>query len=122
MITVTKLLPLGEGLSAVLLKRATPVQLQPAQQGLHAFETVDTTGRALKVALPEGAKPGDGDVLVAEDGSLLRVAAPWASAGCGHAHHGHDHHHCGHDHHHHHDHDGPCDHDHDHGHHHGHNH
>lgn len=121
MLTITKLLPGGQGLSAVLLKRAAVVQLRAEHQGLHAFDTTDATGRALKVALPEGSKPGEGDVLVADDGSLLRVAAPWpsAGAGCGHADHGHDHHHCGHDHahdhkhaHHHHDHDGPCDHDH----------
>jgi urease accessory protein len=117
MLTITKLLPNGEGLSSVLLKRAAVLQLSAEHQGRHAFDAVDAQGRAVRVELPEGRQPGDGDVLVAADGSLLRVAAPWPSAG--HVHGpgcGHDHgHHHGHEHHgHHHAHGAHCDHDHEH--------
>ncbi len=75
MLTVTKLLSRGHGLSPVLLKRAATVQLPWAQRRLARFEATDSQGRALDVNLPPGSVVRGGDVLVAEDGSLIRVEA-----------------------------------------------
>ncbi len=117
MTQVSKFLPQGQGLAAVLLKRASQVSLDASQTATSRFQATDSLGRTLTVQLPEGTLLHDGDVLVGEDGSLVRVLAPHAPAphvhgpGCGHDH-GHDHGH----HHHHHDHGhvhGPgCGHDH----------
>ena len=75
MLTVNKLLPQGRGLAAVLLRRAATVQLDWAQRQQSHFDAEDSQGRKLAVALPAGAPLRDGDVLVAEDGSLLRLVA-----------------------------------------------
>lgn len=97
MTLVSKFLPQGQGLAAVLLKRASLVQLDATQTGAASFQATDSLGRTLQVSLPAGSALHDGDVLVAEDGSLVRVQAPHAPAphvhspGCGHDH-GHDHH------------------------------
>lgn len=119
MTLVSKFLPQGQGLAAVLLKRASHVQLDASQTGAASFQATDSLGRSLQVTLPAGSTLHDGDVLVAEDGSLVRVQAPHAPAphvhgpGCGHDH-GHDHGHAVHERGHVH---GPgCGHDHDHGH------
>jgi urease accessory protein len=75
MLTATKLLPQGHGLSAVLLKRAASVELDWDVRQKSRFDAVDSTGRALGVFLPRGQVVRGGDVLVAEDGSLVRVVA-----------------------------------------------
>jgi urease accessory protein len=72
---VNKLLPQGQGLSAVLLKRAATVAIDWATRQCAEFDTADQAGRALQVRLPEGSVLREGDVLVAEDGALLRVQA-----------------------------------------------
>jgi len=65
----------GRGLSSVLLRRASEVELdwQARQQGPMA--AIDSLGRALHVTLPDGAALRGGDVLVCADGSLVRVKA-----------------------------------------------
>ena len=75
MITVNKLLPRGQGLSAVLLKRAASVVLDWDTRQKSRFDTDDSQGRALGVFLPRGTAVRGGDVLVAEDGSLIKVVA-----------------------------------------------
>jgi urease accessory protein len=75
MITVNKLLPRGNGLSAVLLKRASSVVLDWDTRQKSRFDTDDSLGRALGVFLPRGTAVRGGDVLVAEDGSLIKVIA-----------------------------------------------
>lgn len=75
MLNVNKLLPQGQGLSAVLLKRAAAVSLDWATRQTAHFEARDPAGRAVHVHLPEGTRLREGDVLVAEDGSLIRVHA-----------------------------------------------
>jgi hypothetical protein len=102
MLTANKLISQGQGLSRVLLDRAPAVRLQTDTPTGHQFETTDSLGRALSVSLPEGSQVFQGDVLVTEDGSLIRVEAGTAPApgahGPGHAH---DHVHgpgCGHEH------------------------
>jgi urease accessory protein len=79
MLTVNKLIPQGRGLAAVLLKRAPTVELDWDTRQKSRFEATDSTGRTLGVFLARGAVVRGGDVLVAEDGSLVRViAAPQA--------------------------------------------
>jgi urease accessory protein len=73
MLTVNKLIPQGRGLAAVLLKRAATVELDWDLRQKSRFDAVDSGGRRIGVFLPRGAVVRGGDVLVAEDGSLLRV-------------------------------------------------
>ncbi|WP_374320354.1 urease accessory protein UreE [Aquabacterium sp.] len=75
MITVNKLLPQGQGLASVLLKRAASVELDWDVRQKSRFDATDSTGRQLGVFLPRGTLVRGGDVLVAEDGSLIRVQA-----------------------------------------------
>lgn len=75
MLTVNKLLPQGQGLAAVLLKRAATVALDWDVRQKSRFDATDSQGRALGVFLPRGTVVRGGDVLVAEDGSLIRVEA-----------------------------------------------
>ena len=79
MLTVNKLIPQGRGLAAVLLKRASSVELDWDVRCRSRFDATDSAGRTLGVFLPRGSVVRGGDVLVAEDGSLIRVhAAPQA--------------------------------------------
>jgi urease accessory protein len=75
MLTLNKLLPQGRGLSAVLLKRAAHVELDWDTRQKSRFDATDSSGRQLGVFLPRGTVVRGGDVLVAEDGSLLAVRA-----------------------------------------------
>ncbi|MFM2405400.1 MAG: urease accessory protein UreE [Pseudomonadota bacterium] len=79
MLTVNKLIPQGRGLAQVLLKRAPSVELDWDVRQKSRFDATDSAGRTLAVFLPRGTAVRGGDVLVAEDGSLVRViAAPQA--------------------------------------------
>ena len=75
MLTVNKLMPAGRGLAPVLLKRAASVRLDWDTRQKSRFDATDSLGRALGVFLPRGTVVRGGDVLVAEDGSLVRVEA-----------------------------------------------
>ena len=75
MLTVNKLVPAGHGLAPVLLKRATTVELDWDVRQKSRFDATDSAGRTLGVFLPRGTVARGGDVLVAEDGSLVRVQA-----------------------------------------------
>ena len=75
MLTVNKLLPRGRGLAAALLKRAATLELDWDVRQKSRFDATDSTGRALGVFLPRGTVVRGGDVLVAEDGSLIMVHA-----------------------------------------------
>ena len=75
MLTANKLFPAGRGLAPVLLKRAAHVALDWDVRQKSRFEATDSTGRTLGVFLPRGTVVRGGDVLVAEDGSLVRVEA-----------------------------------------------
>jgi urease accessory protein len=75
MLTINKLLPQGHGLSSVLRKRAPTVQLDWDVRQKSRFDATDSQGRALGVFLPHGTVVRGGDVLVAEDGSLVLVQA-----------------------------------------------
>ena len=79
MLQVSKLIPQGQGLASALLKRAATVELDWDVRQKSRFDTTDSTGRHLGVFLPRGTLVRGGDVLVAADGSLIRVlAAPQA--------------------------------------------
>ena len=100
MLNANKLISQGRGLSRVLLDRAATVRLHGATQSGPRFEAIDSQGRGLQVSLPDGSAVHDGDVLVAEDGSLIRVESDVAAPAESHSHdHGHVHGPgCGHDH------------------------
>jgi urease accessory protein len=73
----SKLMPQGRGLASVLVKRASTITLDWDTRQKSRFDATDNTGRSLGVFLPRGTVVRGGDVLVAEDGSLVRVdAAP----------------------------------------------
>jgi urease accessory protein len=75
MIQASKLIPQGQGLAAALLKRASSTELDWDLRQKSRFETQDSAGRSVGVFLPRGTVLRGGDVLVAEDGSLVRVLA-----------------------------------------------
>jgi len=77
MLTVNKLIPQARGLAPVLVKRAARVELDWDVRQKSRFDTTDSLGRALGVFLPRGTLVRGGDMLVAEDGSMVIVdAAP----------------------------------------------
>ena len=79
MFQVSKIIPQGQGLAPVLLKRAATVELDWDLRQKNRFDTTDSLGRHLGVFLPHGTLVRGGDVLVAEDGSMVKVlAAPQA--------------------------------------------
>ena len=79
MLICSKRMPQGQGLAKVLVQRAASVTLDWDTRQKSRFDATDSTGRPLGVFLPRGTVVRGGDVLVAEDGSLIRVeAAPQA--------------------------------------------
>lgn len=75
MLQASKLLSQGHGLAAALLKRAATVELDWDVRQKSRFDATDSQGRRLGVFLPRGTVVRGGDVLVAEDGSMVRVIA-----------------------------------------------
>lgn len=79
MLQVSKIIPQAAGLAPVLVKRATTVELDWDVRQKNRFDATDSGGRQLGVFLPSGTRVRGGDVLVAEDGSMVKViAAPQA--------------------------------------------
>jgi urease accessory protein len=75
MLTASKLIPQGRGLAPALLKRAATVELDWDLRQKSRLEATDSQGRTLGIFLPRGSVLRGGDVLVPEDGSLVRVQA-----------------------------------------------
>ena len=75
MLHVSKLIPQGAGLAAALLKRASTVELDWDVRQKSRFDATDSAGRQLGIFLPRGTVARGGDVLVAHDGSLIKVCA-----------------------------------------------
>jgi len=75
MITVNKLVPQGRGLAPVLLRRGTRIELGWDERQKSRLEATDSADRRLGIFLPRGSVLRGGDVLVAEDGSLVCVQA-----------------------------------------------
>ncbi|MBW8720358.1 MAG: urease accessory protein UreE [Polaromonas sp.] len=79
MLQVSKVISQCAGLAPVLVKRAATVELDWDVRQKSRFDATDSTGRQLGVFLPRGTLVRGGDVLVAEDGSMVKViAAPQA--------------------------------------------
>jgi urease accessory protein len=75
MLSVNKIISQGRGLAAALVKRAATVELDWDIRQKSRFDVTDSAGRRLGVFLPRGTVVRGGDVLVAEDGSLVVVKA-----------------------------------------------
>ena len=75
MLNINKLVPQGRGLAPVLVKRGSTVELDWDVRQKSRFDATDSLGRALGVFLPRGTVVRGGDVLLAEDGSLVMVKA-----------------------------------------------
>ena len=75
MLTINKLIPGARGLAPALVKRAASVELDWDVRQKSRFDATDSSGRMLGVFLPRGTVVRGGDVLVAEDGSLVLVRA-----------------------------------------------
>ncbi len=75
MLLANRLISQGRGLAAALIKRAATIELDWDVRQKSRFDATDSQGRALGVVLPRGHVARGGDVLVAQDGSLIRVIA-----------------------------------------------
>ena len=75
MLIASKLISQGRGLAPAIVRRAATVELDWDTRQKSRFDAVDSTGRAVGVFMPRGAIVRGGDVLVAEDGSLIVVRA-----------------------------------------------
>jgi urease accessory protein len=75
MLIVNKIIARGHGLADALLRRAATVGLDWEVRQKSRFDAIDSLGRGLGVFLPRGSVVRGGDVLVAEDGSLVCVRA-----------------------------------------------
>jgi urease accessory protein len=75
MLQISKCIPQGQGLAPVLLKRAASVELDWDIRQKSRFEATDSLGRQLGIFLPRGTLVRGGDVLIAEDGSMVKVIA-----------------------------------------------
>ena len=75
MLQASKLIPQGHGLALALVKRASTVELDWDVRQKSRFEATDSAGRQIGVFLPRGSVVRGGDVLVTQDGSLIKVLA-----------------------------------------------
>jgi urease accessory protein len=75
MLTINKLFPQGQGLAPALVKRGSTVELTWDTRQKSRFDATDSAGRVLGFFLPRGTAVRGGDVVLAEDGSLVRVLA-----------------------------------------------
>jgi urease accessory protein len=95
MLQVSKLIPQGQGLAQVLVRRSAQLELDWDVRQKSRFDATASDGRPVGVFLPRGTVVRGGDVLLTQDGSLLRVvAAPQLVlriTACTDHHHGHAH-------------------------------
>jgi urease accessory protein len=75
MLQVSKLIPQGQGLAPVLVRRAAHLELDWDVRQKSRFDATDSNSRSVGVFLPRGTVVRGGDVLITQDGSLLRVVA-----------------------------------------------
>ena len=75
MLIASNLIPAGTGLAPVLVRRAATIELDWDTRQKSRFDATDSLHRTLGVFLPRGSVIRGGDVLVAEDGSLIAVKA-----------------------------------------------
>jgi urease accessory protein len=95
MLQVSKLIPQGQGLAPVLVRRSTSLTLDWDVRQKSRFDAESSDGRQVGVFLPRGTVVRGGDVLLTQDGSLLRVIAAAQPVlkitACTDHHHGHAH-------------------------------
>jgi urease accessory protein len=75
MLHASKLIPQARGLAAALVRRAASVELDWDSRQKSRFQINDSQQRAVGVFLARGQVVRGGDVLVVDDGSLIRVIA-----------------------------------------------
>ena len=75
MLQISKIISQGAGLAPVLVKRASTIELDWDTRQKSRFDAVDSLGRQLGIFLPRGTLVRGGDVLLAEDGSMVKVIA-----------------------------------------------
>jgi urease accessory protein len=75
MLQASKLIPQGRGLATPLVQRAAQLVLDWDIRQKSRFDTVASDERHVGVFLPRGTVVRGGDVLVTQDGSILRVVA-----------------------------------------------
>jgi urease accessory protein len=75
MLIVNKHLPAARGLAPSLVQRAATVSLDWDTRSKSRFDAHDSAGRQIAVFLPRGTVLRAGDMLVAEDGTMIRVEA-----------------------------------------------
>ena len=75
MLIASRRIPGGAGLAPVLVRRAATLELDWQTRQKSRFDAVDSQGRRIGVFLARGGAVRGGDVLVAEDGSLIAVRA-----------------------------------------------
>lgn len=75
MLQVSKLIPQGQGLAKPLVQRAAQLVLDWDIRQKSRFDAVASDERHVGVFLPRGSVVRGGDVLLTQDGSLLRVVA-----------------------------------------------
>ena len=75
MLRAAKLLPQGAGLASAIVRHAPTATLDWDTRQKSRFDFTDSEGRHVGVFLARGTVVRGGDVLVAEDGSLVRVVA-----------------------------------------------
>jgi len=79
MLQASKLIQQGQGLAPVLVRRAAHLELDWDVRQKSRFDATASNGRTVGVFLPRGTVVRGGDVLITQDGSLIRVvAAPQA--------------------------------------------
>ncbi len=95
MLQASKLIARGQGLATVLLQRAATLTLDWDIRQKSRFDAETSDGRQVGGFLPRGTVVRGGDVLLTQDGTLLRVvAAPQPVlriSACTDHHHGHTH-------------------------------
>lgn len=95
MLQASKLIPQAQGLAPALVRRAAQIELDWDVRQKSRFDATASDGRNVGVFLPRGTVVRGGDVLITQDGSLLRVvAAPQPVlriTACTDHHHGHTH-------------------------------
>ena len=75
MLQATRLVPQGQGLAPVLLRRAPQLVLDWDLRQKSRFDALTSDQQRVGVFLPRGTVVRGGDVLVTQDGALLRVVA-----------------------------------------------
>lgn len=79
MLQASRLIPQGQGLARPLVQRSAQLVLDWDVRQKSRFDATASDGRHVGVFLPRGTVVRGGDVLLTQDGSLLRaVAAPQA--------------------------------------------